>query len=283
MFKIKICGITNPEDALLAAEAGADAIGLNFYEQSPRYVTPERAFEISAALRQRFASGPENRPRIIGVFVTDSQWHSAIEHHVRDQRELIAVRALQLWKTALFAGLLDGFQLHGDEPAELIFELNVVTHQHGTELGIKDPQFPIIRAFRCRESSLQQAGDYLRRCRDLGDEAKRSGNPDLARHSSLPHAVLLDAYAPGAYGGTGQVVDWNVVRNERDLLMGLPVILAGGLTPENVAEAIVTARPDAVDVASGVESSPGKKDPEKVRRFIAEARRAFGAMSRPTE
>ncbi len=155
---------------------------------------------------------------------------------------------------------------------------------------LPDPPIPVIRAFRCRQGSLTEVNEYLRECLAIGDEVNTlkenlTSPPETHVDWSalprvlLPSAVLLDAYAPGTYGGTGQVVDWNIVRKERDLLMGLPVILAGGLTPENVAEAIATARPDAVDVASGVESSPGKKDPVKVRRFIAEARRAFEAMS----
>ncbi len=139
---------------------------------------------------------------------------------------------------------LDAWQLHGDEPASLVASLPAMT----------------IRAFRCREQNLSSVSDFLHACQTAG---------------GLPHAVLLDAYAPNAFGGTGQVVDWNVVRNEREKLFGLPVILAGGLTPDNVAAAIRTARPDAVDVASGVESSPGKKDPSKVRDFIAAAKGAF--------
>ncbi|HUE74287.1 MAG TPA: phosphoribosylanthranilate isomerase [Pirellulaceae bacterium] len=254
MFKIKICGITNPEDALLAAEAGADAIGLNFYEQSPRYVTPERAQAITRGVREKRG---DSAPRFVGVFVNSSQ------------EEILEIAAV---------AEIDGIQLHGDELPEQVAELNMLNfNPNGWFLNwfMPDLNILIVRAVRCREPNLLSVSDYLKECAKLSDIGRESDKEPLA-----PQAVLLDAYQPGAYGGTGQVVDWNIVRNERDLLMGLPVILAGGLTPENVAEAIATARPDAVDVASGVESSPGKKDPEKVRQFIAEARRAFEALSR---
>jgi phosphoribosylanthranilate isomerase len=285
MFKIKICGITSPEDALLAAEAGADAIGLNFYEQSPRYVTPERGAEISQALNHQFENRPDLIPTVIGVFVTDRNLPGTAVATALGREQAVEQRSNELWQTALTAGLR-GFQLHGDEPPELILDLNIANDRHGFswfERWISpDPIFPIVRAFRCRETNLLEASDYLRRCIEVSDEfketAKKMAGSDVANFPVLPSAVLLDAYAPGAYGGTGQIVDWNVVRNERDLLMGLPVILAGGLTPENVAEAIATAQPDAVDVASGVESSPGKKDPDKVRRFVDEARRAFASL-----
>ena len=157
----------------------------------------------------------------------------------------------RLW-TVAHAARLDAWQLHGDEPPSLLASL-----LHG-----KSSQ-QLVRAFRCREHDLAAVHSFLCDCRSA---------------NGLPHAVLLDAYAPDAFGGTGKVVDWNIVREERDQLFGLPVILAGGLTPENVAAAIRTARPDAVDVASGVESSPGKKDPAKVRDFVAAARAAFAEI-----
>lgn len=263
MFKIKICGITSPEDALLAAEAGADAIGLNFYEQSPRYVTPERGKEIVdslESLRTKTATGLQGgwTGWIFGVYVNKS---------FDDARQIATRVGASNW------------QLHGDEPPSLVAALSRIARL-ADDHGPSYPQFferrhnpssvlsrslATTRAFRCADGNLASIRTYLEQCQQAG---------------SLPHAVLLDAYAPGSYGGTGQVVDWNVVRNERDLLMGLPVILAGGLTPENVAEAIATAQPDAVDVASGVETSPGKKDPDKVRRFVDEARRAFAELER---
>ncbi|MCU0880438.1 MAG: phosphoribosylanthranilate isomerase [Pirellulaceae bacterium] len=200
MFQIKICGITTVEDALLAAEAGADAIGLNFYAQSPRCVSPEGAQEIGRGIT--------------------SGW---------------------------------GVQLHGDEPPAAIRDVRHLT------------KTPVVRAFRCRGSNLADVAGYLAECRNL---------------DAMPDAILLDAFAPGSYGGTGHVVDWPVVGSRGEQLFGLPLILAGGLTPDNVAQAIATARPNAVDVASGVESSPGKKDPAKVRAFVAAAKAAFTESAR---
>lgn len=216
MFRIKICGITTVEDALTATAAGADAIGLNFYERSPRFVSVQRAQEIVAALPPRVAK--------VGVFV------NSLAKGVRATRERVGLSAVQL---------------HGDENAEFLQLL----------AGI-----PVIRAFRCKEATLDGVEAYLRLCEKLG---------------ALPDGVLLDAHAPGSYGGTGQVLDWNAIQAERRKTLGLPLILAGGLTPDNVAQAIELARPDAVDTASGVESAPGKKDPALLRAFIAAAAAAL--------
>ena len=248
MFRVKICGITTPEDALLAAEAGAGAIGLNCYAKSPRHVDPQRAGEIAERLRKEYSAG---RVQIFLVFV-----------NARLDDILWTIRESELYGAEM--GL--GIQLHGDEPPELLRDLR----QHG--LGVTGtlfqasghaPTVPVVRALRCSQADLGPQAFYLQQCQSLG---------------ALPQAVLLDAHAPGSYGGTGQVVDWNMIREGRDKLLGLPLILAGGLTPENVAEAIATARTGAVDVASGVESSPGKKDAAKVMAFITAAKRAFAAL-----
>ncbi len=254
MFKIKICGITTPEDALLAADAGADAIGLNFYEKSPRCVWPDRAREIVQSL---IAKDCAWIPRIFGVFVNQGLM------------ELLQIGA---------ASHVVSLQLHGDEPPELLAKLREIhdgvasllppklARSDRLALGDISPVLPeLLRAVRPQSGSLGEVHDYLNRCRVAG---------------GLPHAVLLDAHSPAAYGGTGQIFDWNMVRDQRDQLLGLPLILAGGLTPDNVAEAIATAEPDAVDVASGVESSPGKKDPAKVRDFVAAAKEAFARLER---
>ena len=211
MFRIKICGITTVEDALLAAEAGADAIGLNFYERSPRYVTTERAKEICEALPASVAK--------VGVFV------NSLPKGIVATAERVGLSAIQL---------------HGDEGPDFLGLLG---------------KLPVIKAFRCRESTLSSVRAFL----------------DLCPESSHPAAVLLDAHAPGNYGGTGEILDWQRLHAERHQLLGLPLILAGGLTPQNVAEAIRIAQPDAVDTASGVETSPGKKDAVKVRAFVAAA------------
>jgi phosphoribosylanthranilate isomerase len=214
LFRIKICGITRPEDAAAIAEAGADAIGLNFFAASPRFVEDDRAAEIIAALPAQVAK--------VGVFVNADA--GAIQH-----------------KVARLG--LDWVQLHGDEPPEFIMELSGLA---------------VIRAVRLQD----RVSVVLPRAK--------------GKLTRLPKAVLIDAYSEAAYGGTGQTVAWEAVPEARRRLAGLPVILAGGLTPENVAEAIRVGRPDAVDTASGVESAPGVKDLEKVRAFVAAANKAFG-------
>ncbi|MBC7856086.1 MAG: phosphoribosylanthranilate isomerase, partial [Pirellulaceae bacterium] len=203
MFRIKICGITSVADALLAAEAGADAIGLNFYDRSPRYVTAEHAKEICDALPPGITK--------VGVFVNSPP-----------QAVVATVNRVGL----------GAVQLHGDEGPDFLGALG---------------KLQVIKAFRCKESTLDSVQAFLELCQEV----------------SHPSAILLDAHAPGIYGGTGQVLDWKGLARDRDKLLGLPLILAGGLTPQNVAEAIRQVRPDAVDTASGVESAPGKKDPAK--------------------
>ena len=129
---------------------------------------------------------------------------------------------------------------------------------HGTNPETRDPSpYRFLPAFPVRDMhSLREITGYLDQCREQG---------------YLPAAVLLDAYVPGQHGGTGHTVPWDLLA---DFQPGVPLVLAGGLTPENVAEAVHIVRPYAVDVASGVESSPGRKDPEKLRRFFANARDA---------
>ncbi len=244
LFQVKICGITRVEDALLAAEAGADAIGLNFFEGSPRFVDFETALLIAQSVRSR--SG--NRPKLVGVFVNS------------DPAKIF--QAMELLQ-------LDGVQFHGDEPPSAVAALSGMSNLFalaGTAEG--RTALEVIRAFRCKDEGLAPVSEYLCQC----DAARPNASEGLA---TLPHAVLLDAYSSGAYGGTGKVVDWEAVRRDRDLLLGLPVILAGGLTPENVAEAIAAARPDGVDTASGVEDSPGRKNEVKVRSFVSAAKDAF--------
>ena len=140
---------------------------------------------------------------------------------------------------------LDYVQLHGDEPPETLAEL----------AGLK-----VIKAFRLGPAGIPPVADYLDRCYQL---------------ASMPALVLLDAHQSGAYGGTGQTVDWAAAREYHDLGAGPSLVLAGGLTPENVANAISAVSPAAIDVASGVESSPGRKDPAKLAALIAAASARF--------
>jgi phosphoribosylanthranilate isomerase len=144
---------------------------------------------------------------------------------------------------------LDAIQLHGDEPPEFLTEF---------------PDQQIVKAFRFGERGIEEVGAYLEQCRVAG---------------KVPDAVLVDACRPGEYGGTGEQPDWSVVAGLRETLGEVPMVLAGGLTAFNVAEAIAATRCNAVDVASGVESKPGQKDPMLVRAFVNSARKALSALS----
>ena len=218
MFRIKICGVTNVDDALAAAAAGADAIGLNFYANSPRCVSHEAAAQIVSAL----PSGIKK----VGVFV------NANADEIR----------------GLSADLpLDLIQLHGDEEPAFLAGL----------IGT-----PAMRAFR-PVGSLEGIQAYLDKCDRL---------------NCRPEMVLIDAFRKTAYGGTGETADWDAIRTSRSLLRGLPIVLAGGLTAENVAKAIAAVEPDGVDSASGVELSPGRKSPDLIRAFVAQAKRAFDLL-----
>lgn len=216
MFQIKICGITNPQDALVVARAGADAVGLNFYPRSPRFISPDTARQIIAVL-------PTNIVKV-GLFVN--------------------APAPDVCQT--FDDLhLDLIQLHGDEPPEYL-----------AHLGGR----PVMRAFRVEPGNLPPVVDYLARCREDG---------------VVPNAVMVDSLAVGVYGGSGKVADWTAAA-EYAVQPGLPpLVLAGGLVAENVADAIRTVHPTAVDVASGVESCLGRKDPVLVEAFVRAAREAF--------
>lgn len=205
MFRIKICGVTCPEDALAVSAAGADCIGLNFYDKSVRYLPPERAAEVVGSIPDQVLKA--------GVFV------NAPLAEIRELAELFA---------------LDFVQLHGDEPPEAIAEL---------------ANLRVIKAFRLGPEGIATVAEYLERCYQL---------------AAMPAMVLLDAFQAGAYGGTGQIVDWAAAREFHDLGAGPSLVLAGGLTPENVRDAIAAVRPAAIDLASGVESSPGRKDPAKL-------------------
>jgi phosphoribosylanthranilate isomerase len=214
VFRVKICGITSVHDALVAARAGADAIGLNFWPPSRRFIRPESAREIAAAV-------PDGLKKV-GVFVNAS---------VDD----IASIADQVG--------LDWIQLHGDEPPELLAKL--------------PSRLAILRAFGCGANGLAPLQQFLA-------EAKVQGRG--------PDAVLVDADAADDFGGTGRCADWPRIARDRSLLGGLPLVLAGGLKPLNVAAAIDAVRPDGVDVASGVESQPGIKDAALVEQFAMAAR-----------
>jgi phosphoribosylanthranilate isomerase len=229
MFKIKICGITNVEDARVAIDAGADAIGLNFYENSPRFVTPSDATAICACLNGLATIGRRDITAY-GVFVN------------KQADEVLSLIELGI----------RGIQLHGDEtPTDVA--------------AFKDwpPHWKLIRARRFDDRGVAALAADLHACIEAGRR---------------PDALLVDALTPGRYGGTGETVSWVGLADHNNWLRGTPLILAGGLTPDNVAEAIRSVRPHGVDVASGVESAPGKKDPAKICDFVAAARAAFAAI-----
>jgi phosphoribosylanthranilate isomerase len=216
MFRIKICGVTKPDDAIAAAQAGADALGLNFYAGSPRFLLPESARAVVDCIPRGVIK--------VGVFVNAS---------VAEMKD-----AVSTWG-------LDYLQLHGDEPPELLTHL---------------ARCPVLRAFRLDERRWQPIVEYVAACRAAGTK---------------PAGLLIDAHVSGMYGGTGRTAEWEIVRNRPDELGELPIVLAGGLTPENVSTAIATAAPWTVDTASGVESSPGIKDHARVRQFVSHARAAL--------
>ena len=141
-------------------------------------------------------------------------------------------------------------QIHGDEPPELL-----------AEVSLRQPDLQILRAFRMGAEKLRPLAEYLEACRRLGVTLR---------------ACLVDANVAGQYGGTGQTVPWDILRDDYRRDKWPPLILAGGLTPENVAAAIRAADPWGVDVSGGVESSPGVKDATRVERFLAAVREAFG-------
>jgi phosphoribosylanthranilate isomerase len=200
-IKVKICGITNVEDALAAVQAGADALGFIFYKKSPRYILPGAAGPIIAALP------PFVTP--VGVFVNE---------------ELQTVRSIM---DTCGLGIA---QLHGDENASYCQELSR----------------PVLKALR-----LKDRGSLL----SLAEYQGRGG----------VRGFVLDAFSEIVYGGTGQVTDWDLAA---EAAKSTPIVLAGGLTPDNVTEAIRCVGPYGVDVSSGVESVPGRKDHAKVRAFL---------------
>ena len=199
---VKICGITSAADAVSSAEAGADAVGLMFYEDSPRHVTLEQAKIISAAL-------PPHVMRV-GVFVNADE---AFVHQ------------------ALTECVPNILQFHGDETPEDCSRYPVMT----------------LKAFRVKgEETLQQLEAY-------------------------PTAgYLLDAYVKDSLGGTGATFNWGLAVRAQEF--GKPILLAGGLTPDNVADAVRRVQPFGVDVSSGVESEPGRKDPARMKAFVEAAK-----------
>jgi phosphoribosylanthranilate isomerase len=199
--RIKICGITSVQDALLAVEAGADAIGLIFWARSRRAVDVERARAITRELPPLVST--------VGVFVDETP------DRVRSVADAVG---------------LSGVQLHGNEQVDD---------------WARFPR-PVLKAMPVE----QYASSPWRTARA---------------------AILVDAHDPVTIGGTGRTVNWDAAR---EIAATRPLVLAGGLTPDNVADAVRVVRPWGVDVASGVEQSPGVKDAERVRAFVRAVRAA---------
>lgn len=204
---IKICGITNYDDAAASIDAGATAIGFNFFSKSKRYIAPERAKEIADKVRGNIY--------LVGVFVNE---------------EYETVRSIAASVKLTYC------QFHGDETAEYV-------NRFGNA----------IKAFRINESLK---------------------NVSFDDYNTV--AFLLDAFQENEYGGTGTSFNWLLAREANQFGK---IILAGGLNERNVADAISTAEPWGVDVSSGVETSPGIKDKEKIKNFIATAVNAFDNLS----
>lgn len=276
-LRVKICGITSLDDALAALDAGADALGLNFFAGSKRYLDPQRAAQIAHAVPQVAR---------VGVFVNAPP--DEVAHLARQLR-------------------LDAVQLHGDETPETLAEVVALlgpptrasahppapppdaqrsahpesagpaqphirdNSAHPADPDVRRARPAVIRALPTSAGGLPPIVDYVERCRRLG---------------CLPDWLLLDAQHGGAYGGTGHTADWDLAAAYAQLAARSAasqhwpsLILAGGLTPQNVALAIETVRPAAVDTASGVESGPGRKDAALLRAFVQQARTAFAALA----
>jgi phosphoribosylanthranilate isomerase len=214
MTWVKICGMTNLEDALTAVDAGADAVGFVFYEKSPRNISVEAAREIV----EKLPDGVEK----VGVFVNE--------------------REESICSIADGAGLT-AVQMHGDDEDPHVADL--VVEQR--------PRLKILAVISMhRTSPVGWASAW---------------DPDVV------HAFLVDSGAQSGFGGTGETFDWRASIQTLDEIRGFgQLVLAGGLTPENVGEAMGILRPWGVDVVSGVEASPGKKDPEKVQAFVRAVR-----------
>lgn len=207
---VKVCGLCSVENAVAVAEAGVDAIGLNFYSKSKRYVDPQTAQAIVQALP------PEVEP--VGLFVN---------HPPQEVKEIATLVGLKT------------IQLHGDETPEQVKLLN---------------SYRLIRAFRLDEENVADLPEMISNYTALGIEL---------------FAALIDAKVTGSYGGTGHQIPWDQFNQlEASIDEQTNVILAGGLTPENVTTAVQVVTPWGVDTASGVESAPGIKDVDLVRKFV---------------
>jgi phosphoribosylanthranilate isomerase len=208
-IKIKICGITNVDDAKMAIELGADLLGFNFYPKSPRYISLEKAEEIIRQIPTFMDT--------VALFVNPSP----------SELKRVAEKGFYNW-----------IQLHGDETPEFCKSLNWINAR-------------IIKAIRVQSAE------------------------DIQKADTFPaDAILFDAFDKQLYGGTGKTFDWSLIKH-----LYRRVFLAGGITPDNIAQAIEVGA-YCIDVCSGVESSPGKKDPAKMKMLFENIRKAIGGKIR---
>lgn len=216
--RIKICGLTRGEDALLAASLGAWAIGFVFHSQSPRAISPENAGKL---IKQIVKSGVKPSLRTVGVCVNLS---------------------FEMLQDILRLSQVNTLQLHGDESPEFCSEIREL-------IGSKIKDFQLFKALRLR---------------------KREDLNLISQYQSSCDALLLDTFVAGSseWGGTGVVGNWEWAKQASDQT---PIILAGGLNPENIAKAIQLVGPFAVDASSGLERIPGEKSHEKMREFFRRA------------
>jgi phosphoribosylanthranilate isomerase len=209
MLRVKICGITTPDDAAAAVEFGADALGFNFFPGSRRYLAAAAA----------------------------ADWIAALPEHIEKVAILVNPSLEEAQRAAGIAGIT-ALQLHGAE----------------------SPAF-------CRR--LMEEGIRFEKAVPVIDADSVANLPDFSTRT-----LLLDSAGAGEFGGSGRVFPWEIARGFVRANASLRVVLAGGLTPENVGEAVATVRPFGVDVTSGVESAPGRKDHARLRAFITAARRS---------
>ena len=202
MVKVKICGITNLDDAMAAADFGADALGFVFFKNSPRYISPVNAEKIIKKLPPFISA--------VGVFVNEDK---------KNIEKIVSRTGINIT------------QLHGDEPPKAC-----------------NLSKPSIKAIRVKSLDSLEV---------------------ISKYKDKVSAFLLDTYTPELFGGTGQIFNWDIAVEARQFGK---VILAGGLTPENIEKAVRYVHPYAVDVSSGVEAEKGRKDHKKMRLFIERAK-----------
>lgn len=203
-MKIKVCGITKTEDAVLCSRLGAWAVGFIFVKESPRYISTEKASEITAELLETIEK--------IGVFV-----NSTIDEI----------------QATIQTSKITRIQLHGDETPDFCTELK------------KKTSLPIIKAFRV--NSIEDIDT-------------------IKLYKNIISAVLLDTFDKNQHGGTGKTFNWEIAKKAKEY--EIPLILAGGINPDNILNAYAEVKPFAIDVSSGVEISPGIKDHEKLKNLF---------------